>query len=189
MKTIVWDIDDVLNNLMESWFENLKKRKCIVLAYKDIVENPPNQIIGITMDEYLQSLDQFRNSKQGIQMVPNPVILNWFKTHGSKFRHVALTSRSRQTVPLLGKWLFTHFGDWIRTMSFIPSFRNNEDLPCYDKDKKQFLEWLGKTDFFIDDSPHNIQAAESIGIKAFLYPQPWNNRYMSVEGILNKLLV
>ena len=62
MITICWDVDDVLNNLMEAWFcfFKLDSNKDINIDYNDIIKNPPDELLGITKKEYLDSLDYFR---------------------------------------------------------------------------------------------------------------------------------
>jgi hypothetical protein len=182
-------VDDVLNDLMLSWLDNYKKEenRNTGIKYEDIVQNPPHEILGITQREYLTSLDNFRNSDKGINLTPNLQILKWFKKDGTKFRHIALTSRPKNTVSVLAAWLFRYFGDWIRTLSFIPSFREGEQSAIFDKSKTDFLKWLGKVDFFIDDSIENIKSAEMSGIKTFLYPQPWNNSPLTAEQILGEI--
>ena len=60
MRTLVWDIDDVLNDLMRSWFteEWLPTHPDCRLAYADLLENPPHRVLGIAEAEYLASLDR-----------------------------------------------------------------------------------------------------------------------------------
>jgi len=189
MKTIIWDVDDVLNDLMYSWFKEC--RRIYIhnsrLNYHGLIQNPPHEILGITLDEYKLSLDNHRNSEKGRNLKPNQQIINWLRKNGAKFRHIALTARPKQTIPFLAEWVFRHFGDWIRTLSFIPSYRKDEKLPVYDKTKTDFIIWLGKADYFIDDSVENIKTAEEIGITSFLFPQPWNNGKLTVKQILEKI--
>ena len=189
MKTIIWDVDDVLNDLMYSWFQEHRDlyNPDSTLKYQDITQNPPHEILGITINEYLSSLDSFRNSEKGRNLRPTQQILDWFRKDGAKFRHVALTARPKQTIPVLADWILHHFGDWIRTLSFIPVNREGEKLPIYDECKADFLKWLGKGDYFIDDSAENVKAAEEISITSFLFPQPWNNGRLTVEQIIGKI--
>lgn len=189
MKTIIWDVDDVLNDLIYSWFKEYRRvyDPNSNLSYHDLIQNPPHEILGITLNEYKLSLDNYRNSEKGRNLKPNEQIINWLRKDGAKFRHIALTARPKQTIPFLAEWIFHHFGDWIRTLSFIPSYREDEKLPVYDKTKTDFIIWLGKADYFIDDSEENIKAAEEIGITSFLFPQPWNDGKLTVEKILKKI--
>ena len=74
MKTIAWDVDDVLNELMFYWFEDCYKNEHnnIKQNFKDLVNNPPQDILGISNDEYLKSLDRFRISEKGRNLPQNP---------------------------------------------------------------------------------------------------------------------
>ena len=67
MKTIVWDVDDVLNNLMQSWLETawLPAHPACQITYRLLTENPPHHLLGISKIEYLQSLDDFRLNRFG----------------------------------------------------------------------------------------------------------------------------
>jgi len=189
MKTIIWDVDDVLNDLMYSWFKECWRvyDPNSNLNYHDLIQNPPHEILEITLNEYKLSLDNYRNSEKGRNLKPNEQIINWLRKDGAKFRHIALTARPKQTIPFLAEWIFHHFGDWIRTLSFVPSYRENEKLPVYDKTKTDFLNWLNKADYFIDDSEENINEAKKIGITSFLFPQPWNNGKLTVKQILKNI--
>ena len=188
MKTIIWDIDDVLNDLMKSWFEHDRRLKNTEnkIKYKDLIENPPHRLLNITERQYLAALDKFRNSAAAQNMRPNPVLLRWFHLHGHEARHIALTSRPLHTVPLLSAWVFKNFGLWIRTFAFVPC-RMKKNTPLYEKNKKEYLKWLAKADILIDDSPENIKGAKESGIKGLLYPAPWNKSDITVERLLAML--
>ncbi len=188
MKTIVWDADDVLNDLMRCWFKEawLCKHKACRLKYNDLTENPPHKLLGITEKQYLSSLDVFRNSDRASLMRPNRQILKWFREYGHLARHVVLTSRPLHTVPMLSEWVFKFFGSWVRTFSFVPT-RADKAIKFYDSDKKEHLDWLSKADILIDDSMKNIKDAEQIGILGLLYPRPWNKSELTVEQLLSIL--
>jgi hypothetical protein len=49
MRTIVWDVDDVLNDLMAQWFSRGWKRERPTGAaeYCDLNENPPHASLGV----------------------------------------------------------------------------------------------------------------------------------------------
>ena len=47
---------------------------------------------------------------------------------------------------------------------------------------------MGGADLFVDDSEENVALAESLGIRAMLYPQPWNRSRVSVPELLNSLM-
>lgn len=189
MKTIVWDIDDVLNELMLCWFQYFCeiRQDIIPIGFDDLKKNPPCNILDISLDEYLTSLDNFRASENSRNMTPNNKIITWFHEYGHKYRHIALTSRSRKTISVLAEWLFRFYGDWIRTISFIPSERSGENLPVYDSSKAEFLKWLDKVDLFIDDSEENILDAKRAGVNAVLFPRPWNSSALTVDKLLHQV--
>ena len=188
MRTIVWDIDDVLNDLMHAWFTSVWKpaNPGSHLEYRDIAENPPYQSLGIGESEYLASLDAFRLSAASRDMAPNPAIVEWLREHGSAFRHVALTARPLDTAPPAAEWLFRHFGDYFRCFGVVPC-RSIAGTPQYDRDKSDFLRWLGGADYFVDDSPANVAAARALGVNGVIYPQPWNGAIHTVGDVLNMI--
>ncbi|MDB9822144.1 hypothetical protein OAC89_00410 [Deltaproteobacteria bacterium] len=191
MKTIIWDVDDVLNKLMFYWFEDCYKNEHgnTRQTFNDLVKNPPHDILSISRDEYLTSLDMYRISEKGRNLAPNKHVLAWFNENGYKYRHIALTSRSRKTVPILSEWVFRYYGDWIRTLSFIPAKRSGERLPVYDAKKADYLIWLEKADLFIDDSEENVQEAEEAGISSLLYPRPWNKSSLTDNQFLKQVSI
>jgi len=188
MLTFVWDIDDVLNDLMRAWFtgEWLPKHPGCQLEYSDLCENPPHRVLGISRAEYLGSLDRYRLSEKARLMEPNAAILEWLRGHGARHRHIALTARPLESTPYLAEWLFRHFGNFVRQFGVVPS-RLEDGVPRYDVDKRDYLEWFGKADLLVDDSEENIAAAQSLGLENVLYPQPWNHSATSVTEILRRL--
>lgn len=186
MKTIAWDVDDVLNNLMLTWFEQKwrAEHKDCSLRYEEITENPPHRLLGVGIDEYLDSLDEYRLSPLYQQMAPVEEVMGWFVRHGNNFRHIALTATPLIAASASAQWVFKHFGAWIRTFHFVPSKRAGQYIPNYDDDKSAFLQWLGKVDVFIDDSTVNIKAAESAGIRGILWPRTWNNSKLTTSEAL-----
>jgi hypothetical protein len=188
MKTIVWDVDDVLNNLMEAWLEEAWKPahpRCDV-PYAGIVKNPPHDILGISETEYLSSLDVFRHSEQARSMRPNTAILEWLQSFGDCYRHVALTARPLAATPPAAEWLFRHFGGYFRCFGVAPC-RLDPTVPAYDRNKADFLAWFGGADYLVDDSPDNIEMVGSIGVQGILFPQPWNCGMRTVSDILHSL--
>jgi 5'(3')-deoxyribonucleotidase len=178
MITIAWDVDDVLNDLMRRWFEATWKKthpECKI-DYEDLSENPPHRILKVSKEEYLESLDAFRADPSYNQMIPVLPVKEWFINHGRQFRHIALTSVPFAAAGVSANWILTHFGRWIRTYHFIPSYRATCQVPIYDRSKKDYLEWIQYVDYLIDDNEDNIKEAESIGIKGILFPRPWNTQ-------------
>ena len=95
MKTIAWDVDDVLNDLMltcgfkQKW---IKEHKDCKVRYPEVAENPPHRLLGVGINEYLSSLDEYRLSALYQQMTPIKEIMEWFARGGNNFRHIALTA-------------------------------------------------------------------------------------------------
>jgi len=188
MLTIAWDVDDVLNDLMHSWFEQewLPAHPDCKVDYAGITENLPHRVLGISKEEYLASLDSFRLSDRARLMQPNEDVITWLEQSGAQFRHIALTARPLPTVPPAAEWVFRYFGAYIRAFGVVPS-RQEAHIPRYDLSKAEFLQWWGKADVLVDDSQENIEAANSIGIKGILYPQPWNRCELTVAETLGLL--
>ena len=188
MLTIVWDVDDVLNDLMYQWFSFcwLPQNPGCRIAYTELIGNPPDEALGISRATYLRSLDAFRKTDHALNMKPNPEVLEWMREHGDNFRHVALTARPLETAPDVAHWVMRHFGPWIRSFGIVPS-RIPSDLPIYDRSKGDFLRWLRCGDLLIDDSPENVRQAQELGMKSLLYPQPWNGSPHTVSTLLKEL--
>lgn len=190
MLTLAWDVDDVLNDLMHAWLECQQQRRqiCHALQYSDLTGNPPHDILGMSKSDYLDSLDAFR-TEQYQQLKPVLPVLQWFETHGTKYRHVALTAVPFLAVPESASWVMTHFGQWIRTYHYIPSFRSACDIPEYDRSKGDFLQWIQQVDCLIDDHEGHVKEAQALGIEAILFPRPWNAaKDDSVDTVLSRLV-
>ncbi|TRU52063.1 MAG: hypothetical protein EWV49_01215 [Microcystis aeruginosa Ma_QC_Ch_20071001_S25] len=189
MPTIVWDVDDVLNSLMRSWFEEcwLTLHPECLLRYEDILENPPHRLLGVSLGEYLASLDSFRLSAGFQQLTPVGEILDWFDEFGGSFRHIALTATPMVAAPISAAWVMRHFGQWIRCFGFVPSKRAGEYNYQYDNNKGEFLAWWNKADILIDDNMVNLEAAKAVGIQTLLMPQPWNNSKLTITDSLELL--
>jgi len=186
LRTIIWDIDDVLNSLTQEWLEHEWRPKhpdCTV-TFAEIRANPPHEVLGTTLHEYQVSLDRFRTSEAGRSLAPVPEVVDWFVHHGACYRHIALTARPFVAVPPAAEWLFEHFGNWIRGFGFVPSQRVNDHAPDYDRDKGDWLRWIGVGDVLVDDSPTNQKAALELGLGAVLVPQPWNQASGTIRDAL-----
>jgi len=190
VKTIIWDIDDVLNDCMRTWLEKcwLPAHPERLMKFEEIRENPPHRLLGVAREEYLASLDAFRLSPQAQAMVPDVHLMAWFRNHGFSFRHIALTARPRKTVSPAIEWVLRHFGEWFQTFSFVPAQRPGDAPGHPDRDKAGFLSWLGKADYFIDDSPENVESAQCLGIAAFLVARPWNKGGLPLWSIVENEL-
>jgi len=131
MKTIAWDIDDVLNDLMLLWFKQkwvAEHRDCR-LRYEELTENPPHKLLEVGLNDYLGSLDEYRLSPLYQQMSPIQEVRGWFVKYGGNFRHIALTAVPLIAAPASAQWVFKNFGTWIRTFHFVPSKRGGQDIP------------------------------------------------------------
>lgn len=189
MKTIAWDVDDVLNNLMQTWFEHhwMSSHPECPISYDQISENPPHALLGVSISEYLDSLDEFRLSKIAREMHPLLEVLAWFHQYGEHFRHIALTATPLRAAPTSVAWVIRHFGWWIRSFHVVPSPRKGEQIPVYDQSKEDFLRWYGKVDILADDNPLSVAVAQAIGIQAILIPRPWNQSQLTLPETLNTL--
>ncbi len=186
MKTIIWDVDDVLNDLMYYWLTKkwLPEHPDCKVCFEQITENPPHRIINATEEEYQQSLDAFRVSKDYQAMKPNKEVLAWFEKYGDKARHLVLTAVPLKMAHISAAWVTRHFGQWIRGFHFIPSKRSGEQIPEYDKNKPEFLKRLGEFDLFIEDTEKNIEGIEK---KSLLVSRPWNKSKDSMQDVLVKI--
>lgn len=188
MLTIVWDVDDVLNDLMYQWFHHawMNEHPECALGFSALSQNPPHVALGIERQEYLASMDQFRMTERALRMQPNSTILAWLTQNGHRFRHVALTARPLETAPDVAAWVIRHFGAWIRCFGVVPT-RFNPAVPVYDRSKIEFLKWLRTGDILIDDADENIEAGRSLGMKAYQVSQPWNKSTLTTAAILAHL--
>ena len=189
MRTIIWDVDDVLNGLTREWLEHEWRPAhpgCPV-QYGGLKANPPHEALGVPLGEYLRSLDRFRACERGRNLAPAPEAVAWFARHGDRCRHVALTARPMESAPDAAEWVFRHFGAWIRAFGFVPSGRPGERIPANDATKADWLAWLGAGDVMIDDSPANLEPCPGLGLESVLVPQPWNRAPGSLGDALRRL--
>lgn len=188
MRTLVWDVDDILNDLMVQWFSHgwLAEHPDCPISFKGLTSNPPHTVLGVERAAYLESMDRFRRTERALNMTPNGEVLAWFREHGHSFRHLALTARPLETAPDVAHWVMRHFGAWIRCFGVVPS-RPENGVPVYDQSKGDFLAWLKLGDALIDDSSENILQAESLGLRTFQPAQPWNNSSLTIEKVLEQL--
>ncbi len=186
MKTIVWDLDDVLNTLMKDWCEDPDYGQKYQASFEQLTQNPPHEILGITKEQYLSSLDSFRLTKAA-KKPPHPEVLSWFQEKGHLFEHRILTARPIHTSAQASDWVFTFFGQWVRGFFFVPSTREDDPSFSYEKNKKDMLKKMKHVDYFIDDTPSNIKQAEELSIKSFTFPAPWNSQKASITEILDQI--
>jgi len=188
MRAIVWDVDDVLNNLTEYWLARWRaQHPQSVPDYPSIRKNPPHELLSISFETYLESLDEIRASVSAHEkLTPNPQIMEWLNHHGHRYRHLALTARPPHTAGPAAAWVLNHFGAWIRSVAFVPT-RKPPGWPDYDLTKASYLQWLNLKAILIDDSTTNVTEMKEKGLDAMLFPQPWNDCSQSVSEILEQL--
>jgi FMN phosphatase YigB (HAD superfamily) len=80
-----------------------------------------------------------------------------------------------------------HFGGWMRSFNVVPSRRAGDEPASHAATKKEFLEWWGKADVLVEDSPANLAGAEELGIQTVLVPRPWNGKRRSLQESLDEL--
>ena len=189
MKTIVWDLDDVLNQFTREWFARQWKHEHpeTLLRFEDLRSNPPLPELGVPLDTYLQSLDRFERDIAP-WIAPRPDLLEWFVENGERFHNVVLTARPIASAASAAAWVFTHFGRWVLGFHCVPSPRGDDDSPRYDLSKDDVLWRFEKVDYFVDDSRENVEAARSIDIPSLLFPQPWNPEAHPLPELLAELV-
>ena len=188
MITVAWDVDDVLNDLMWAWFhqEWVPAHPECPLHYADIRRNPPHEVLGISISDYLSSIDAFRISEKAGRLRPRLEVIDWLQSQGSSCLNVAVTARPTDSLPEMSHWLFRHFGSHIRALGIVP-VRLKAGEPVHHRSKGEFLRWFGKIDVLVDDSQENIDSAESSGVRGILFPQPWNSGNKTVQDTLHLL--
>lgn len=189
MQTIVWDVDDVLNDLTKEWFEQdwlVTHPECNI-GYTQLISNPPDALLNIKMDEYHIYLDSFRQL-HGMDLKPLKEVLSWFQKFGHQYRHIVLTSTPLFYTPHSSEWVFHKYGEWIRSFNFVPSARKNSDSFIYDLNKASFLSSFKKVDLFIDDNEKNIEEARKTGINSVLMPRPWNSSTLTIKEFIDNLV-
>ena len=175
-----------MNSLMEAWLQNQWKkedRPACKVEFSQLSENPPDRILGCARQDYYLSLDRFRNSLRGSQLMPQPEILAWFQLHGSSFDHHVITARPPPTVATAAEWVFRHFGRWVRHFHYTPAARAPGPLIS----KGEVIRRSGGGYAMIDDSLEQLDSAgDSVGLK-ILVPQPWNLQSQDLQECLQQL--
>ena len=185
---LIWDVDDVLNDLTCSWLAD--SRWAGAIRYEELAENPPHRLLGSTKEEYLRSLDDFR-ARHLAELAPEPEVTEFFRNHGAEFRHAALSAVPRRFAGVAARWVMEHYGDWIRSYSFVPSPRPGDAFPDYGGNKAEMLAETISAGCLIDDNETNLAAARERGFDTVLWPRPWNraaqrSRHSVLEEIIEK---
>ena len=189
MQVIVWDVDDVLNNLMGAWLDDFtaSNSKTAPFRYEDLSRNPPNDLLGMSREEYLVSLDAFRLSGKAAKLEPVPEVFDWFSRYGDGCCSVALTAVPLCASHVSAEWVLRNFGRWVRSYNVVASPRPGDPLARPHATKSEFLRWWGKGDILIDDSLENVAGARSLGMHALLFPRPWNTSSLTIAETLEEL--
>lgn len=183
---IVWDFDDVLFPLTEFWFAAYGHRiQSKITQYDQITENPPHVIMGISREQYHESLDQFRNSEQAQSLQINRKILEWLGVNGTAYKHYILTARPINTIKSAQKWLKNNFFEPLEGFGFVPAERPGQDLSGYYRTKQDYLKGEGiQFEYFVDDNPVTINAVANIHTATtILFPAPWNAAWADQRNI------
>ena len=186
---VIWDVDDVLNELMREWFEEwwLPRNASCPARYGDITGNPPHEALGISEGDYLASLDDFRTARFAA-LRPRTEVLEWFAAHGDRSHHVALSAPPEPFAHLSAAWVIKNFGRWIRTFAFVPARRGRPEVADPRLAKRDYLQWLGRGDVFLDDREANVNEARGLGLTGIVVPQPWNaSSHGSLRAALDAL--
>jgi hypothetical protein len=185
---VVWDVDDVLNDLMEAWFSEWKKTRMTSSdTLEHLTSNPPHELLGISKKDYLESLDAFRRERYRA-LRPREDVLSWFREFGPRAHHIALSAVPRTYADVSAAWVIRWYGDWIRTFAFVPSLRIGTESSAGLQSKAEYLAWLCRADVFVDDLDGNLSAAMELGIQCVLAPRPWNaNRHEPFNSGLDRV--
>jgi hypothetical protein len=186
---VIWDVDDVLNELMREWFEDWwqPRNPACTSGYGAIAANPPHAVLGISEEDYLASLDEFRTARFA-DLRPRAEVVEWFAAHGDRAHHVALSAPPEAFAHLSAAWVIRNFGRWIRTFAFVPARRGRAEVADPRIAKRDYLQWLGHGDVFLDDREVNVDAARGVGLTGIVVPQPWNaSSHGSFRAALDEL--
>ena len=185
---LIWDIDDVLNDLMSLFCSTVAQRiRPGITAAELLTENPPLGKLGCSLDEYRALLDECRD-KFLFNSLPREEVRTFLRVHGQNFRSLALSSCPMDTAPRSAEWVLRHFGLWIQGVIFVPSPRKKIEIGSYlYRSKAEAVAELGG--LLIDDAPINVEAVRKAGGRALYFPAPWNeNRGMGYDEFFTILL-
>jgi hypothetical protein len=170
---VVWDIDDVLNDLSSEWAASVG----VSLSESAAPTGDVGSWIrsqGVDHVDYLASLDAFRARQYG-NLDPNPMVLavlhEW---SGLRVTHVAMTATPLSAQSVVAEWVMRCFGQWFRAVWFCPSQRQNDPPGLEYAMKGEVLHNLGVPSLLIDDCMPNLESLTP-GDRGLLYPRPWNS--------------
>lgn len=187
---LIWDIDDVLNDLSRLCIESTAQKLRPGIKFEEIKNNPPLPELGCDLEEFRLILDECRD-KYLYSQAPRKDVLAFFQKNGENFRSMTLSSAPMDMASRSAEWVLRHFGRWIHGTVFVPSPRKRviTGSPLFSS-KAEAVVTLGG--ILIDDMPINVEAVKKAGGKALYFPAPWNeNKNLAVQDffhILEKMI-
>lgn len=182
MTVLVWDVDDVLNELTAQWLGTINHD---TITSKKHLTNPQfHRLLGWSRDEYLHSLDSFRVEHLR-DLTPNEVVRG-FMSESRSCSHILLTATPLISAPYSAEWALRHFGSLVDGVLIAPSARpgvRSTGLSKFDHIAR--ITAMGETVLCIDDLPSNIEQARRAGATGVLWPQPWNNSNSTISAVLD----
>lgn len=185
-RLLLWDIDDVLNDLERLCIETTAQRLKPGLKFENVKNNPPLPELECSLDQYREILDECRD-KYLYEQLPRREVLEFFQKNGDSFRSMTLSSAPMALAPRSAEWVLRHFGSWIQGTVFVPSPRKTFTIgsPLFSS-KAEAVTALGG--ILIDDMPINVEAVRKAGGEALYFPAPWNeNKDLSLREFFDIL--
>ena len=184
---LIWDIDDVLNDLMNLCISTTAQKLKPGIKFEEIRNNPPLPELGCSLDEYRGILDECRN-KYLFDQPPRKEVMAFFRDWGEHFRSITLSAAPLSITPRSSEWVLRHFGPWIQGTIFVPSPR--KDAPVLSASFSSKAEAVLALDgILIDDMPANVEKVRAAGGEALYFPAPWNeNKDMSIKDFFSELI-
>ena len=182
MTILVWDIDDVLNELTAQWLATISHN---TISTKHQLTNPDfHTFLGWSRDEYLHSIDNYRLDHYR-DLAPNELVIG-FMSETQFCSHILLTATPLISAPHSAEWALRHFGSLIDGILIAPSTRPGVQSTRMSKlDHIARITATGEAVLCIDDLPANITQAHQSGAEGILWPQPWNNSSSTIDSVLN----
>lgn len=169
---VAWDVDDVLNDLTLRWAD---WAGFSISMLAPPTGDPSSWISsqGINHNEYLASLDHFRDSEYpGLE--PNEAVLDVLRGWPRwRTTHIALSATPLFAQAIVASWTMRHFGHWLRAIWFCPSPRTTDPRGTTQHSKGDVLNGFRNSTLLVDDSVSNLESAQATS-RVVLYPRPWN---------------
>jgi len=171
---LIWDVDDVLNDLTIRVLEELGVVNTGPVTSS--FSNPRDYVLslGYEEDTYLTCLDNVRRNVFH-ELKPNAEIQSWLQEHGSKYSHMALTSTPLQFCSNSASWVFAHFSHWIDSFGCTPSPRPTDPKGMRYRTKAEYLTRLSTPYILIDDTVSNLEQIDPINGFGLQFPTRWSS--------------